>query len=75
MKINIVFILYHFVNTYEYFIPFIFLIPPFNFMKYIYVRKSIAKAINIQQVATYGDFRSPIRAHFQKVPKSLKQNI
>lgn len=34
-------------------------------------QKSIVPAIRMQQTATYGDFRSPIRANFQKVPNIL----
>lgn len=28
----------------------------------------------MQHTATYGDFRSPIRANFQNVPSALQQN-
>lgn len=35
-----------------------------------YVRNNIEKAITIQQAATYGDFLSPILAHFQNVPNN-----
>lgn len=30
-------------------------------------------AIMMQQTATYGDFRSPIRANFQNVPSALQK--
>lgn len=32
-------------------------------------------AINTQHTATYGDFRSPIRANFQNVPRALQLTI
>lgn len=41
-------------------------------MHKLYVQKRMENAIMIQQAATYGDFLSPIRAHFQKVPDNLK---
>lgn len=36
------------------------------------VRNRMENAIITQQTATYGDFLSPILAHFQNVPKSLE---
>lgn len=38
-------------------------------------QKSIDAAISTQQTATYGDFRSPIRANFQNVPSALEETV
>lgn len=38
----------------------------------VYDQNNIDTAISRQHTATYGDFRSPTRAAFQKVPNALK---
>lgn len=40
----------------------------------IQLKNNKDNAIIMQDTATQGDFRSPIRAHFQSVPEILKHN-
>lgn len=44
-------------------------------LRNLYDQNSIEPAMSMQHTATYGDFRSPIRANFQNVPTTLESRI